>query len=251
MEINGIPQAFVKMAKTFQYYYILAAGHMVKHYLDQNTEKVWKNADFNRTVHVLCCPIRIFSTFVTVDLVTYTRLSHSSPQGGLSLGFHIRVVPHQWSHIRVVSDQAGLSLGWPLIRMVSRHGGLSSGWSCIRVVSQSHQDYLSSWWSLIRMVSHHFYLLYSVILLSAGSSRQRACCTDGAETRCWGITRSTISTAVFLGFILSCGCIPSATAVWVSWCCEGWSTPAAMFWLCWFISVVLSDFSISVHVLIH
>ena len=54
MEINGIPQAFVKVAKTFEYYYILAAGHMVKHYLDQNTEKIEKNADFNTTVHVFC-----------------------------------------------------------------------------------------------------------------------------------------------------------------------------------------------------
>lgn len=31
MEIDGIPQAFAKTAKTFQYYYILAAGHMVNH----------------------------------------------------------------------------------------------------------------------------------------------------------------------------------------------------------------------------
>ncbi|XP_076453071.1 retinoid-inducible serine carboxypeptidase-like isoform X2 [Babylonia areolata] len=29
MEINGIPQAFAKIAKNFEYYYILAAGHMV------------------------------------------------------------------------------------------------------------------------------------------------------------------------------------------------------------------------------
>ncbi|KAK7111493.1 hypothetical protein V1264_011115 [Littorina saxatilis] len=29
MELQGIPQAFVKVAKNFEYYYILAAGHMV------------------------------------------------------------------------------------------------------------------------------------------------------------------------------------------------------------------------------
>ena len=154
MEINGIPQAFVKMAKTFQYYYILAAGHMVKHYLDQNTEKVWKNADFNRTVHVLCCPIRIFSTFVTVDLVTYTRLSHSSPQGGLSLGFHIRVVPHQWSHIRVVFHQGGFRSGWSFIRVASHQDGLTSWWPVIRVVLHQGGLSISSGLSLIMVVTY-------------------------------------------------------------------------------------------------
>ena len=139
------------------------------------------------------------------------KLSHSSPQGGLSPGwFHVRVVPHQcssgWSPIRVVFHQGGLSLGWPLIRVVPHQGGLSSrlSLSLIRIIS--HHGGLASGWSLIRVVSPNFPLLYSVISLPAGASWQRACCTDGAETHCWGITRSTISTAVFLAFILSCGC---------------------------------------------
>ena len=161
------------------------------------------------------------------------------------------MVFHQGSVIRVVPHQSGLSSGWSYIRVVFHQGGLSSGWPLVRVAC--HQDGLSisSGLSLIMVVSHHFYLLYSVILLPAGSSRQRACCTDGDETHCWGITRSTISTAVFFGFLLSCGCSPSATAVWVAWCCEGWSAPAAVLWLCWFISVVLSDFSLCVHHMSH
>ena len=150
-------------------------------------------------------------------------------RGGFTSGWSlIRVVFHQGSVIRVVPHQSGLSSGWSYIRVVFHQGGLSSGWPLVRVAC--HQDGLSisSGLSLIMVVSHHFYLLYSVILLPAGSSRQRACCTDGDETHCWGITRSTISTAVFLGFLLSCGCSPSATAVWVAWCCEGWSAPAAV-----------------------
>ena len=37
MEIDGIPQAFAKTVENFQYYYILAAGHMVINYLYQPT----------------------------------------------------------------------------------------------------------------------------------------------------------------------------------------------------------------------
>ena len=48
----------------------------------------------------------------------------------------------------MVSNQDGLSSGWPIIRVVFHLASLSSGWSLIRVVF--HHGGLLSRWSLIR-----------------------------------------------------------------------------------------------------